>query len=390
MNDSGKTRNSEIANAGSIGLICAVPDQFSGIWMPRHQILTRLSSDFWTVWLEPPAYWQTDGISLRRPRVSSDPTYPKLLRFRNGYLAKVYKPKSLSRALDRRRLALARAALRERGCEKFALYVWRPQFAHYLDLYDWDLTLYHIDDEYSFSPEEPPITEQENTLLRSVDKVLIHSPGLREKKGKINPATKWIPNGVDYNAFSTRYPAPVDLSRIPSPRIGYVGVLKSQLDFDLISALADARPDWSIVLVGPRIYLGNQEAYLDTLAKRPNVYELGMKSPSELPSYVQHMDVAMMCYRVNDYTNYIYPLKLHEYLASGVPIVSSPIRSLLEFQDSVILASGVEEWVTAIETALSEPANSEAARKKRKSIAAQFDWDALTTRIATEITEGLA
>jgi UDP-galactopyranose mutase len=390
MSDSGETGDSDTAHAGDIGLICAVPDQFSSIWMPRHQLLTRLAARFWTVWLEPPEYWHTDGIRMQRPGVVREETYPKLLTFRNGFLPKVYKPKWLSSALDRRRLALARAALRERGCTRFVLYVWRPQFGHYLDFFDWDLTLYHIDDEYSFSPEEPPISEQENTLLKSVDKVFIHSPGLMEKKGDISPATQWIPNGVDFNAFSARYPEPEDLSRIPSPRIGYVGVLKSQLDFDLLASLADARPNWSFVFVGPRIYLGNQEAYLDALARRPNVYELGMKTPSELPSYIQHMDVAMMCYRVNDYTNYIYPLKLHEYLASGVPVVSTPIRSLMDFQDTVILATGVEEWVTAIETAMSESANSETARQKRKDIAAQFDWDALTQRVATEISEALA
>ena len=390
MSDSGTAGKGDMANAGDIGLICAVPDQFSGIWMPRHQLLTRLASRFWTVWLEPPEYWQTHGFSLQRPRFTREDACPKLLRFCNGYLPKVYRPKWLGRALDRRRLALARAALREKGCTRFALYVWRPQFAHYLDFYDWDLTLYHIDDEYSFSPEEPPISEKENILLRSVDKVFIHSPGLMEKKGNISPATQWIPNGVDYDAFSASHPEPEDLSRIPSPRIGYVGILKSQLDFDLLATLADARPDWSFVLVGPRIDLGTQQASLDALSARPKVYELGMKPPSELPSYIQHMDVAMMCYRIDDYTKYIYPLKLHEYLASGVPVVSSPIRSVMDFRDAVISASGAEEWVPALDAAMSASANSESARQKRKAIAAQFDWEALTERIATEISEALA
>ena len=147
-----------------------------------------------------------------------------------------------------------------------------------------------------------------------------------------------MPNGVDYAAYVRPWPEPADLAAISHPRIGYVGVIKKQLDLELLYALAERHRPWSFVLVGPQKHHDDIGALIRKLAGLPNVHFLGEKPVSALPSYTQHMDVCMLCYKVDDYTKFIYPLKLHESLATGLPCVGAPIRTLQEFPEVLDLA----------------------------------------------------
>jgi hypothetical protein len=117
----------------------------------------------------------------------------------------------------------------------------------------------------------------------------------------------------------------------------------------------------------------------------PNVYILGPKPIQELPAYTQHLDVCMLCYEVNDYTKFIYPLKLHEYLASGRPVVGSPIDSLHDFADVVRLARTPADWSLALSESLTPSALVASEIERRQSIAREHDWDRLVARIATTL-----
>jgi len=129
------------------------------------------------------------------------------------------------------------------------------------------------------------------------------------------------------------------LARIPRPRIGYTGYIKKQLDWQLLRHLTAQHPKWHFVFVGPKSPHPEISTILEEVAGRPNVHFLGAKTTQELAAYPQHFDVCIMPYRVNDYTKYIYPLKLHEYLASGRPVVATPIRSLEEYCNVLTLAA---------------------------------------------------
>jgi glycosyltransferase involved in cell wall biosynthesis len=289
----------------------------------------------------------------------------------------------------RRRLRRAQRILLNRGCRKIILYIWRPEFAPALDLIDYDLSCYHIDDEYTFSKVEKPISEHEMELLLGVNQVFIHSPALLEKKGHLNPHTTFVPNGVDYEAYANPCSEPEDMKPIPHPRIGYVGVIKKQVDLALLITLAKRHPQWSLVLVGPQRNKDEIAPWLQQLKKLPNVFLLGPKAVRALPGYTQHMDVCMLCYELNDYTKFIYPLKLHEYLASGRPVVGSPIRSLLEFSHVVKLARTAEEWSQALLDSLS-PNNTAATKvKERQRVAQEYDWNHLVKTIAFSLGERL-
>lgn len=363
-----------------IGIIALVPDVWGGPWCSRHHILTRLADHIPVVWVDPPRGWQGqwEGGSPWLPgNLKEHPDF-NVLPWPPDWLYRE-RPAFYRNLLLRLHLRRAARMLRQRGIRRVLLYVWRPEFAYTLGLIPHYFSCYHLDDEYTFAAEEQPVTDRERHLLRRVDQVILHSPALREKKGTINPYTELVPNGVDYAAYSTPTPEPPDLARIPHPRIGYVGVIKDQLDFGLLCHLARARPDWSLVMVGPVRSGSTQAEALATLHAMPNVYFLGSKTVSELPAYMQHLDVCMLCYALNGYTKFIYPMKLHEYLATGRPVVGTPIRSLVEFGDVVALATTPDEWLRAIERAL---ANPETGIERRRETARAHDWSLLAGRVA--------
>jgi len=124
---------------------------------------------------------------------------------------------------------------------------------------------------------------------------------------------------------------------------------------------------------------------IEQLNRRSNVYLLGAKSTEALASYTQHFDVCLMPYAINDYTNCIYPLKLHEYLAAGRPTVGTRIRSLEDFAQVVTLAVTPDEWSEAIRQSLLPEANSSEKVQARQAVASQHDWQILTERIARTI-----
>lgn len=377
-----------------IGVIGLVPDRWEGIYQPRHQVMSRLAKYFNVVWVTPASGWRESWRKNTSPPASQVETptgRESFIVYRSGkMLPKLFKPERLATLVERLRLEQAHRLLQDRGCTKFVLYLWRPDFASALDLVHHDLVCYHIDDEYTFVVTEQPLSESERTIITSADQVFIHSPALLEKKGHLNKHTKFVPNGVDYHAYAATHPEPDDLRTIKHPRIGYIGVVKSQMDFDLLLALSRRHPAWSFVIVGPRGYLDERDKRLiETIERQTNVYFLGGKSVDALPAYTEYLDVCLMCYRVNDYTKFIYPLKLHEYLASGCPVVGAPIRSLQEFSKVLALANTEEEWSTAIEAALHPDMNTEEWKEIRRSVARKHDWSTIVTTIAGSICERL-
>ena len=377
-----------------VGLIAFVEDEWEGPWMVPHQILTRLSRYFHVVWSSPvPSLRQALYLSLQRPRQLVDHGFapkPGLTIYRpKRWLTATGRPHFFAEWTERERLRRAQQILLAQGCRKTILYVWRPRFERAIDLIPHDVSCYHIEDEYTFSEMEKPLDEGEARLISRVDQVFIHSPGLLEKKGQLNPQTLRVPNGVDYHAYATPHDEPADLKPIPHPRIGYVGRIKTQLNLSLLSALAQRHREWSFVFVGPQIGLDGHATLLQKLSHMPNVYFLGSKLVRMLPAYTQHLDVCMLCYEMNDYTKFIYPLKLHEYLASGRPVVGSPIRSLLEFAQIIRLARTTDEWSQALQDSLAPAASSVSQTEARRSVARKYDWNRLVELIAHTLCDRL-
>ena len=180
--------------------------------------------------------------------------------------------------------------------------------------------------------------------------------------------------GVDYAVFAEgeAWSVPTALGRIPHPRVGLVGRLNDRIDWGLMERLSEEHPGWHLVLVGP-IYLAGiaTRNALERLEARANVHLLPAVSRSEMPAYVAGLDVCLIPYRVFEGTVAINPIKLYEYLASGRPVVSTPLPAVLDFADLVACAPA-ETFGRAIEEALDNDTPKAAAARRAR--ARELDW----------------
>jgi glycosyltransferase involved in cell wall biosynthesis len=384
---------------GDIGITALVPDRWGGPWESRHQFLTRLARWFHVLWVDPPGNVLDVPSRILRPRRSlthAPEALPEGFRvFSRSYLLPRFSRPRLARLSDGARLTTARRMLSRRGVRKHVLYIWRDRFGSALDRVRHDLSCYHIDDDYTFSFDETPISDRERDLIGRADFVIVSSPGLKRRKGDINPNTIVVPNGVDFASFAAAAESaagagdePRDLRDVPRPRVGYVGVIKRQLDVDAMLRLARERPRYSFVFVGPwRDNLAEEIDRWHELAGLENVHVLGEKHFSELPRYVAALDVCLLCYRRNAYTQQIYPLKLHEYFATGKPVVGPPLESFQEFRGLMHFAESPEAWSEAVDAAVRE--KSPEIEAARRDAARRHDWNLLAARIAEKICEAL-
>ena len=377
-----------------VGVIALVPDTWGGPWQPRHQVLTRLANYFQVAWVNPSLGWRRLWFEKEKAKTNlSQPLISNFFHFsiypQELWFPKLYRLPRVNKWMLHQRLDRIIKKLKRNGCQEIILYVWRPKFADALDAMQFDLRCYHIDDDYTFSENDKPMSSLEVKILREVDVAFIHSSGLMKKKASFARKVFHIPNGVDYQAYATQRDEPSDISIIPHPRIGYVGWLKAQLDLELFLTLVKRHTDWSFIFIGPAQQTEYMRKWIRQISTFSNVYMLGEQPVDRLPAYTQALDVCLMNYKVNAYTNSIYPLKLHEYLATGKPVVGAPIQSVIPFGDVVKLARSDEEWSQAISESLSPSLNTVEATQTRQSIAKKYDWNSLVFSVAHAMCEGL-
>lgn len=192
----------------------------------------------------------------------------------------------------------------------------------------------------------------EKQLLQQCDVVFTTSEVLTLECGKYNNNVHFLPNVADYEHFASARKVealPTDLSCIPEPRIGYIGVLSDfKVDFDLIYAVAKEKEDWHWVLIGEERE-GQSSEKVRRLRLLPNVHFLGHKPYEVLPSYLSGMAVASLPTLINDYTAAMFPMKYFEYLAAGVPVVSTPLDFTKRYTSGVKVAANHTSFIDAID-----------------------------------------
>lgn len=215
-------------------------------------------------------------------------------------------------------------------------------------------------------------TRLEPVHMARASAVVANSEFLQEWAGQHTPNAYYIGQGCDVSKFdpSRQYPRPDDLPASGKPIIMYTGNHTTlRLDLELLEKLGPACPEWDWVMVGPM-----DEAFAASpIHQLPNVHFLGKKHVNQVPAYIQHADVCINPQILNEITKGNYPLKIDEYLAMGKPSVATRTPFMKSFGDSCLLASGVEEWITAISEALTQRTEEHATA--RRKVALGHSWE---------------
>ncbi len=223
----------------------------------------------------------------------------------------------------------------------------------------------------------------EEKMIGKSDLVVTNSEPFADYARKFNPNSHMIGQGCDVSLYSDpdgQLAVPGELESISHPRIGFTGYLNTiRLDIDILIHIAEQRPGWNIVLVGPE----DEDFRKSRLHQLPNVFFPGRKDLKQLPGYIKGFDVTINPQLVNLLTDTNYPLKIDEYLSMGKPIVATKTRFMSYFGDSVYLASTREEFVLLIETAIHE--NSPGKEKQRIDLALSHSWENFAGKIYKQI-----
>jgi len=196
------------------------------------------------------------------------------------------------------------------------------------------------------------VRKMELELFQRADVNLATAHELYERKKRYAPGLKLVPNGADAEHFeqalSEELPVAGEIANLPFPVVGYIGAVGSWLDMEMLAALARARPDFSIVLVGP------VDTDVSPLTGFKNIYLLGKRDYRELPRYLKGFDVAVIPFKVDELTVNVNPVKLYEYLAAGRPVVSSALPEVRKFAPLVGIAENTAEFVELVSKAAAE------------------------------------
>jgi glycosyltransferase involved in cell wall biosynthesis len=192
-----------------------------------------------------------------------------------------------------------------------------------------ELVVYDCMDELSaFKFASPALKSAEAELLQLADIVFTGGQSLYKAKRALHHNVHAFPSSVDAAHFNMARrganPDPDDQAHIARPRLGFFGVIDERLDLELLAAMADMRPDWSFVMIGPVVKIDPA-----CLPRRANIHWLGGRDYKELPRYLAYWDVGIMPFALNEATRFISPTKTPEFLAAGLPVVSSPITDVV-------------------------------------------------------------
>jgi glycosyl transferase family 1 len=276
--------------------------------------------------------------------------------------------------------AWLRWQLRRLGMSRPILWSFMPNVSGLVGRLGERMVVYHCVDDYAefAGVSREAIRRLEADLVRRADVVLTSSARLRDERLSLNPRTHFVTHGVDVahfgKALDPATPLPEELRHLPRPIIGFFGLVAEWVDVPLVRAMADRRPDWSIVLVG------RVATDVSALEGRPNVRLLGRRPYASLPAYCRGFDVGIVPFRMNDLTVRANPLKLREYLAAGLPVASTPLPEVLRCGTLVETGGDAGEFVAAVERALQGRAVS-AARLRAETMRTE-SWEARVREIA--------
>lgn len=377
-------------------IICLATRRWDSLWRNTQQVMWRLARDNHVYFFEPgrdpdkahgsemvrnaahlfklDARRVTENLTV----ITTPPNLPYLRRQLSPATLKVATP-IIARINAQLVAGHVHRAMRRYKITNPILWLYEPRHVHLVGQFGEKLVCHYNYDEFAnFAGNErikPILLHYDELVCRKSDLVFASSSGQAERRRAFNPHTYFIPNAVDFDLFNRALaadtPVAPDIAAIRGPIIGFAGWMGYQMDLDLVVATAEAYPDCSVVLVGPDALPANEQRV--RLRHLPNVHFLGRKELATMPSYLKAFDVALIPYVLHGHTTTVYPLKLHEYLAAGRPVVATALPELRPYAGVVTIASDRADFVTRVGAALQE--HDSAAVARRVAVARENTWE---------------
>lgn len=277
---------------------------------------------------------------------------------------------------------LLQQLLQDEALEHYIAWFYTPMALPLLAGLQPQIVVYDCMDELcAFRGAPRQMRQRETALLKRADLVLTGGPSLYASKRELHPEVHCLPSSVDASHYAPdritqhydEYLAAEKLqAHILAPRLGFFGVIDERVDLELIAALAEAKPDWHVVMVGPVAKIDR-----DQLPRNANIHWLGQQNYQRLPALVAGWDVCLLPFALNEHTRYISPTKTLEYLAAEKPVVGTPVHDVVAMYGEVVrVAHTQQEFIAACEAALTETPPQRARRLAASSaVVARYSWD---------------
>jgi glycosyltransferase involved in cell wall biosynthesis len=340
-----------------------------------------------------------ESLGLRRPQLAPRDLSRMARRLRDGLdplrevdglhvLSPVVVPLHTNRAVRAINTELLTRycswAVRKVGLHRPALFSFVPQAEVLLDRLEFSHVLYYTDDDYPAKAgiDADSFLAAERRFAPRADVILASAPELVIRMRALNHNVLYAPNVADTRLFARALePGPLDaeLAQLPRPRIVFVGaILAAKIDIDLVVQLARLRPGWSFAFVGP-VGPGDPRTNIDALRQLPNVHLLGYRPYEQLPEVLRGADATIVPYLLDGEMRSVFPMKTYEYLAAGLPVVSTPLETLEDVPE-VLKAGTAEEFAARLHEAMD--GDSDQLRAKRSLGAQSHSWESRLDQIA--------
>jgi glycosyltransferase involved in cell wall biosynthesis len=346
------------------------------IWQRPQQLLSRLAKKWRVIFIEEPVPGSqrnalevvepARGVQVWRPHVTG-----AAAGFHDDHLPVLQQ--------------LVADAMREQAVASYWAWFYTPMAVPLASSLKPRGIVYDCIDDFAQSPDVPrQLVQRENALFKRADLVFTAGRSLYNAKRARHPDVHCFPGSVDARHFANargEHPLHAD---IPRPRLGYSGVIDDRINLPLIDAIATARPEWNIVMVGPVVNVDAAK-----LPRRDNIHWLGAQSYDDLPRFISGWDVCLLPYALGDTTKAISPAKTLEYMACGRPAVSTSIRDIVEpYGHLVRVADTPEGFIADIEMlmARTKEEQQEHARQLAEAVAST-SWDDTADRMAELIEQ---
>lgn len=383
-------------SSGSAGadplLVCFSHLRWNFVYQRPQHLLSRAARSFRVVFFEEPVVHEPGGPRTDRPLLRLSTPQPGVTVAVPVLPAGTTDEEAI--AVQRRMLARLMDDLGRASTDLVAWY-YTPMALQFTDELQADVVVYDCMDELSAFKNSPrKLPELERALFARADVVFTGGARLFEAKRRQHTNVHLFASSIDAAHFgrarSRSVREPVDQCGIGRPRIGFFGVIDERMDIDLVANAAAARPDWQYIMLGPVVKIDPRD-----LPRRPNVHWLGGKAYADLPIYLAGWDAGFMPFALNDATKFISPTKTPEFLAAGLPVVSTPITDVVRpygEEGTVAIARDADEVVRALERVMAEPRGSwlEAVDRRLSTMSWDRTWSGMAACIKAVRRRGVS